>query len=152
LSTTPGELGERPHALRPTDIRALTLDNADPAAGTLRLRGRIRPLDRLTTGHLRAWLQARQARWPVTANPHLLINRSTGGGTGPVHRGYIQAAMRRAGITARDLRAGRLRDEAHASGGDPLRLAHLFGISDPAAIRYCAEISRIDDGAGLPPA
>ena len=41
-------------------------------------------------------------------------------------------------------------DEAHASGGDPLRLAHLFGISDPAAIRYCAEISRTNDGAGLP--
>ena len=138
------------HALRPSDIRALTLDNADPAAGTLRLGGRIRPLDRLTAEHLRAWLQARQARWPATANPHLLINQSTAGGTGPVHRGYIQTAVRRAGITARDLRAARLHDEALASGGDPLRLAHLFGISDPAAIRYCAEISRIDDGAGLP--
>jgi hypothetical protein len=138
------------HALRPSDIRALTLDNAGPAAGTLRLGGRSRPLDRLTAEHLRAWLQARQARWPTTANPHLLINQSTAGGTGPVHRDYIQTAMRRAGITARDLRAARLHDEALASGGDPLRLTHLFGISDPAAIRYCAEISRIDDGAGLP--
>jgi hypothetical protein len=87
--------------------------------------------------------------WPTTANPHLLINQSTGGGTGPVNRDYIQQAMRRAGITARDLRAGRLHDEAHASGGDPLQLTHLFGISDPAAIRYCAQISRIEDGAGL---
>ncbi len=138
------------HALRPSDIRALTLDNAGPAAGTLRLGGRIRPLDRLTTEHLRAWLQARQARWPATANLYLLINQSTAGGTGPVHRDYIQATMRRAGITARDLRAARLHDEALAGGGDPLRLAHLFGISDPAAIRYCADISRIDDGAGLP--
>jgi hypothetical protein len=25
-----------------------------------------------------------------------------------------------------------------ASGGGPLRLAHLFGISDPTAIGYCA--------------
>jgi hypothetical protein len=55
------------------------------------------------------------------------------------------------GITAQDLRADRLHDEAQASGGDPLRLAHLFGISDGAAIRYCAEISRIDD-TELPPA
>ncbi|HTW02599.1 MAG TPA: hypothetical protein VMF87_20005 [Streptosporangiaceae bacterium] len=34
--------------------------------------------------------------------------------------------------------------EAQASG-DPLRLAHLFGISDPTAIRYCADA----DGNGL---
>ncbi len=33
----------------------------------------------------------------------------------------------------------RFLSEAHASGGDPLRLTHLFGISDPTAIRYCAE-------------
>jgi integrase len=137
------------HALRPSDIRALTLENADPAVGTLRLSGRIRPLDRLTAQHLRAWLQARNARWPATANPYLLINQSTSGGTGPVHRGYVQQAIRQAGITAQHLRAGRLHDEAHASGGDPLRLTHLFGISDPAAIRYCAEISPIDDGGSL---
>jgi hypothetical protein len=38
------------------------------------------------------------------------------------------------------------------TGGDPLRLARLFGISDGAAIRYCTQISRIDKDAGLPPA
>jgi hypothetical protein len=77
---------------------------------------------------------------PATANPHLLINRSTSGGTGPVRRSYIQATMHGLGITAQNLRADRLHDEAQASGGDPLRLAHLFGISDTAAIRYCAEL------------
>ena len=41
------------------------------------------------------------------------------------------------------LEACRFLAEALASGGDPLRLTHLFGISDPTAIRYCAE-------AGLP--
>jgi integrase len=128
------------HALRPGDICALTLDDAGPAAGTLLLSGRVRPLDQLTAGHLRAWLQARHARWPATANPHLLINRSTGGGVVAVSRSYIQAALRRAGITAQDLRADRLLGEAQASGGDPLRLIHLFGVSDPTAIRYCAEV------------
>jgi hypothetical protein len=33
----------------------------------------------------------------------------------------------------------RLLDEAHATGGDPLLLTSLFGISDPTAIHYCAE-------------
>ena len=46
----------------------------------------------------------------------------------------------RTGITAQDLRADRLHAEAQASGGDPLQLTHLFGISDPTAIRYCAEL------------
>jgi integrase len=128
------------HALRPSDISALTLDDVNPAAGTLFAGGRARPLDRLTARQLRAWLQARHARWPATANPHLLINRSTGGGTSPVSRSYIQATVRKAGITAQDLRADRLLGQAQASGGDPLQLIHLFGISDPTAIRYCAEI------------
>ena len=129
------------HALRPSQICALTLDDADPAAGTLTIGGgRARPLDQLTAGHLRTWLQVRRDRWPATANPHLLINQSTAGGTRPVTRSYLQASVRRAGITAQDLRADRLLAQAHASGGDPLQLTRLFGISDPTAIRYCAEI------------
>jgi len=128
------------HALLPSQICALTLDAIGPAANAMLINGRARPLDQLTAGHLRAWLHARRSRWPTTANPHLLINRSTAGGVKPVSRSYIHAAMRQAGITARDLRADRLLDEALASGGDPLQLTHLFGISDPTAIRYCAEI------------
>jgi integrase len=123
------------HALRPAGICALTLDDINLAAGTLIAGGRVRPLDRLTAGQLRAWLAARHARWPATANPHLLINLSTAGGLEPVNRGYIHAAVHGLGITAQDLRAGRLHDEAQASGGDPLRLAHLFGISDAHRVR-----------------
>ncbi|HEY7882679.1 MAG TPA: hypothetical protein VID31_17635, partial [Streptosporangiaceae bacterium] len=139
------------HALRPSDIRVLMLDDTDPAAGTLFLAGRARPLDQLTAGQLRAWLQARRARWPATANPHLLINRSTAGGLKPVSRGYIQATARRLGITAQYLRAERLLGQAQASGGDPLQLTRLFGISDPTAIRYCAEIGpgRYDEHQAL---
>jgi hypothetical protein len=55
--------------------------------------------------------------------------------------------VRKVEITAQDLRADLLLAEAQASGGDPLRLAHLFGISDAAAIRSCAEIG-IPGGAG----
>ena len=127
------------HALRPSQICALTLDAVGPGADTLLISGRARPLDQLTTRHLRDWLRTRRARWPATANPCLLINRSTADGVKPVSRSYVQDTARRAGITAAGLRADRLLAEAHATGGDPLALTHLFGISDPTAIRYCAE-------------
>jgi hypothetical protein len=137
------------HALRPSQIRGLTLDAIGPAADSLLIGGRTRLLDRLTADHLRAWLHARRTRWPTTANPHLLINRSTAGGITSVSRSYIQGPLRRAGITAQQLRADRLLAEAHASDGDSLRLTHLFGISDPTAIRYCAELVPLDyDAAG----
>ena len=119
------------HALRPAGICALTLDDADPAAGTLLVSGRARPLDRLTAENLRAWLQARRARWPATANPHLLINRSTGGGLGPVSRSYIQAAVRGPASPRRTCAPTGSSAEAQASGGDPLRLTHLFGDQRP---------------------
>jgi hypothetical protein len=51
---------------------------------------------------------------------------------------------------AQDLRADRLLAEAHASGGDPLQLTRLFGISDPTAIRYCAERGTLDQATGHP--
>jgi hypothetical protein len=47
----------------------------------------------------------------------------------------------RLGVTAEDLRVDRLLAEVDASGGDPLTLTLLFGLSDPTAIRYCAEFS-----------
>jgi len=140
------------HALRPSDIRALMLDDVGPAASTLLTGGRTRPLDQLTAGQLRTWLQARHARWPATANPHLLINRSTADGLDPVSRSYIQAAVRRLGITARELRADRLLGQAQTGGGDPLQLIHMFGLSDPTAIRYCTETGHLDQAPGPAPA
>jgi hypothetical protein len=58
-------------------------------------------------------------------------------------------AARRAGDPAR--RADRVLAEDYATGGDPLRLAGLFGISDPTAIRYCAEagLRGYDEGQAL---
>lgn len=100
------------HALRPADICALALGDAGPAAGTLLVSGRVRTLDRLTAETLRGWLQARRTRWPATATPHLLINQSAVGGIGLVSRSYVQASMRKAGVTAQRLRADRLHDEA----------------------------------------
>lgn len=52
------------------------------------------PLDGFTTGRLRAWLQDRRARWPGTANPHLLNNTQTALGIAPVTRTWVNAALR----------------------------------------------------------
>jgi len=92
------------------------------------------------------WLELRRHRWPASANPYLLVNQSTAGGLTPVTRGYIQQVFGRLGVTAENLRVDRLLGEVQDSGGDPLQLTHLFGISDPTAIRYCAEL----DAATLP--
>ena len=58
----------------PAQIRALQLGDADLGNRRLTIAGRTRPLDDLTCQVLRDWLDHRQARWPDTANPHLLIS------------------------------------------------------------------------------
>ena len=132
------------HALRPHQIRLLALEDVDLAAGTLRVGGRPRRLDTLTLKALRGWLELRRRRWPASANPYLLVNQSTAGGLTPVTRGYVQAVFGRLGVTADDLRVDRLLAEVQATGGDPLTLTLLFGISDPTAIRYCLELGPLD--------
>jgi hypothetical protein len=52
--------------------------------------------------------------------------------------------FQRLGLTAEAARVDRLLAEVHATGGDPLKLARLFGLSDPTAIRYCLELGPLD--------
>jgi len=132
------------HALRSHQIRLLALEDVDLAAGTLRVAGRPRRLDALTRQALGGWLELRRHRWPSSANPYLLVNQSTAGGLTPVTRGYVQEVFGRLGVTAENLRVDRLLAEAQDSGGDPLTLTLLFGISDPTAIRYCLELGSHD--------
>jgi integrase len=132
------------HALRPHQIRTLSMDDVDLAAGTLLAGGRSRRLDALTLAELRAWLELRRTRWPTSANPYLLVNQSTAGGLTPVTRGYVQQVFQRLGLTAQQLRVDRLLAEVQTTGGDPLTLTRLFGISDPTAIRYCFELDPLD--------
>jgi hypothetical protein len=132
------------HALRPHQIRLLALDDVDLAASTLRMASRPRRLDALTRQALGGWLELRRHRWPASANPYLLINQSTAGGLSPVTRGYVQEVFGRLGVTAENLRVDRLLAEVQASGGDPLTLTLLFGISDPTAIRYCTDLELRD--------
>ncbi len=132
------------HALQPHQIRLLALDDVDLGAGTLRTDGRSRRLDALTLEALHAWLQRRRARWPASANPYLLVSQHTANGASPVTRGWVQQVFRRLGLTAGELRVDRLLAEVHHSGGDPLTLTGLFGLSDTTAIRYCAELGPLE--------
>jgi hypothetical protein len=135
------------HALQPHQIRVLALDDVDPAAATLRTDGRSRRLDALTLQTLHGWLALRRARWPTSPNPYLLVSQRTANGASPVTRGWIQQVFRRLGLTASQLRVDRLLAEVQASGGDPLTLTRLFGLSDTTAIRYCLEFGPLDHDA-----
>jgi hypothetical protein len=135
------------HALQPHQIRVLALDDVDLAAGTLRTDGHARRLDALTLQTLHDWLQLRRARWPQSANPYLLVSQRTANGASPVTRGWIQQVFRRLGLTASQLRTDRLLAEVHHSGGDPLTLTGLFGLSDTTAIRYCLELGPLDQAS-----
>lgn len=137
------------HGLRSSEIAALTLDAVDFTAGTLLVRGGVRALDQLTLGKLRDWVEARRARWPVTANRHVLVNQSNAGGVGPVSRSFVQGLVRAGPVTVEALRRDGLLAQAREANGDPLTLAELFGLSHPTAIQYCRQVAGELDPAGV---
>jgi hypothetical protein len=81
------------------------------------------------------WLTYRRGRWPHTANPHLLISQESALGHGPVSHAWILNLRGLPGTLDR-LRIDRQLEEAIATGGDPLHLATVFGLSEATAIRY----------------
>jgi hypothetical protein len=131
------------HAARSSTICVLLLADADPGSGRLLLGDRSRPLDDLTARLLRTWLQTRRARWPGTANPHLLINAQTALGTGPASRTWINSALRGHAATVEALRVDRQLEEALATGADPLHLAATFGLDPGTAVRYASSARQL---------
>ncbi|MFF4749417.1 hypothetical protein [Streptomyces sp. NPDC001270] len=128
------------HALSGTDMRHLLLTDLDLSRERLIVRRpgkrHIIYLDELTHRCASAWLRARHRRWPVTTNPHLLINRWTAVDTNysPIGTTFT-AIFRPTGLTMPTLRQDRIRDEAFEVN-DPLHLMRLFGISSQTAMRY----------------
>lgn len=131
------------HAARSSTICSILLADADPASPRLLLAGRPRPLDDLTARLLRAWLEDRQARWPGTANPHLLINSHTALGTGPASRTWVTTTLRGHAATIEALRVDRQLEEALATGADPLHLAATFGLDPGTAVRYASSARQL---------
>jgi integrase len=126
------------HALRAGQIATLRLADIDIASRKIRVTP-VRHLDTLTLAYLTAWLEYRRQRWPRTANPYLLVNRQTAGGVDHVATGFVTLAFRKLGHTSQQLRVDRFLAEVDNTGGDPIQLIRLFGLSDPTALRYCAE-------------
>jgi hypothetical protein len=125
------------HAARFKAIRETRLDDVDLGNHRIVIGGRARPLDDLTSQVLLEWLAHRAARWPSTANPHLLVNQHSANGTGPVSTSYFaKTALRGKAATLERLRVDRQLQEALAYGPDPLRLAAMFGLDPKTAIRY----------------
>jgi hypothetical protein len=129
------------HAARFKAIRQVRLDDIDLGNRRITIGGRTRPLDDLTCQVLAEWLARRAARWPSTANPHLLVNKHTANGTEPVSRSFTKTALRGKAATPERLRVDRQLQEALAVGPDPLHLATAFGLDPKTAIRY-AEAAR----------
>jgi hypothetical protein len=125
------------HAARLKAIRELLLDDVDLGNRRLTIDGRTRPIGELTRQILLEWLSHRRARWPSTANPHLLINQMSANGTGPVSTIYFaKTGLRGQAATLERLRVDRQLQEALTHGPDPLHLAAMFGLDPKTAIRY----------------
>jgi hypothetical protein len=82
------------------------------------------------------YLAHRRTRWPTTANPHLLVTRSTASGRNPSSHPWIKRHFTGLTATIEQMRVDRQLEEALSAGPDPLHLAAVFGISDQTAIRY----------------
>jgi hypothetical protein len=96
-----------------------------------------RLIDELTFGALRDYLAYRQARWPRTTNPYLLVNQQTAHHDGPTGRWWVRKAARLRGTNLEALRCDRILEEAMAHGfRDPLHVAAMFGLHPDTAQRY----------------
>ncbi len=125
------------HAARFKVIRQIRLDDVDLGNRRITIGGRARPLDDLTRQVLAGWLAHRAARWPGTANPHLMVNQHSANGTEPVSTSYFaKTALKGKAATLERLRVDRQLQEALAVGPDPLHLASVFGLDPKPAIRY----------------
>jgi hypothetical protein len=129
------------HGLGKLEVPRLLLADLDLPGGRLLVR---RPLalhtvylDDLTRALAIAWLRERHRRWPVTANPHLLVSQQTAAmdTLPPVSLMVMNEISRPLGLAPSKLRQDRLLDEARHTA-DPVHLMRVFGISAATAMKY----------------
>lgn len=125
------------HAARPLALRSLLISDLDRAHGQLKVGTRLIYLDELTLLLIADWLRDRHQRWPLSANPHLLVTRRTAmhAGRPPINKFAVQYYFRFTGLTAQKIWSDRILDEAHEAK-DPLHLMHVFGLSATTAVKY----------------
>jgi hypothetical protein len=129
------------HAATSTWLRELTVDDIDIARRRITIAEHTRPLDDLTLRLLLRHLDHRRHRLSRATNRPVFISQSTAYGTGPASIYWLQTRVQDLGVTPGRLRIARQLDEALISGGDALRVASVFGITEQTAVLY-AEAAR----------
>jgi hypothetical protein len=125
------------HALTANPIRLLRLEHVDLPGRRLRIGDQDRLIDELTFAALRGYLADRQARWPRTTNPYLMVNQQTAHHDGPTSRWWVRKAARLHATTLGALRCDRILEEALSHGiPDALHVAAMFGLHPDTAQRY----------------
>jgi hypothetical protein len=138
------------HAATRTGLRELTVDDIDVAGRRITIGEHPRPLDDLTHRLLLRHLDDRRQRWPQTTNRHVFISQSTAYGTGPASIYWLHTRVQDLNVTPGRLRIDRQLDEALISGGDALRVASVFGITEQTAVRYAEAARAILDSTHRP--
>ncbi|MCX4993772.1 hypothetical protein [Streptomyces sp. NBC_00568] len=115
------------HAVRASEIRGLTLDDARRSLGDglLSLPGRTVRLAQPVRVRLAAYLTHRSQRWPHTANPYFFVTHRSALSTGPVSRPWL---YRHYPASSHLLRDDRIIDEAQTSA-DARIICELFGLT-----------------------
>jgi integrase len=125
------------HAAGPAELRALTIEDTDLAAGRVRLGRRPHPvpLDPLTIDALTVCLAARAATG--TTNPHVILTRGTRAHTGPASAYFMNHVLDPAGVKPTVLRQTRIADLAHRT--DPRLVATALGMTEEGAMHYLTD-------------
>ena len=129
------------HGLGKKETSQLLLADLDLPAGRIIVRratGRHTVyLDELTHTLAIGWLRERHRRWPLTANPHLLVSQVTAADTAlpPIAHTVMEAIFGRLGLSPSKLRQDRILDEARHTA-DPVHLMRVFGLTAKPAMHY----------------
>lgn len=125
------------HALTANPIRHIRLEQVDLAERWMRIGEQTRPLDDLTFAAITGYMTYRQARWPRTANRHMLVNQQTAHHDSPASRWWVREAARLRTTHLAGLRRDRILEEVMVHGvRDPLHIAAMFGLHPDTAQRY----------------
>jgi site-specific recombinase XerD len=125
------------HAASNSQMRALTVDDIDARARTIRLIGRPfpTPLDPATWDALQACLRHRDAMH--TLNPHVLVTRVSSGRTTAADSNYLSRTLALAGTKPSICRQTRLTQLV--TDLDPKLAASALGMNDGGLVRYLAD-------------
>jgi integrase len=133
------------HGASSHEVRHLRVGDIDPAAKTIRLGSRPRPvpLDPASWQILQRCLARREQQ--RTGNPHVVVTKGTKAGRAPASAAYVSHLLDGCGVPPRMLRCTRLADLVNTT--DPKLVAAAFGMDPEGVMFYLAD--HVDD-ARLP--